>query len=71
MKLMILFSVVIAASSLAGFNITSSKTLNVETASKQMVIFEYGKRNLECIMVRKGDVCIEYAADGICCTKIK
>ena len=67
MKLMLIASIMIASSSLAGLNYIA----NVDKVNKSVVSYD-GFRILDgqCIIVRQGERCVRYSLDGVCCISV-
>ena len=57
---------IIVSSFLAGFNIILDNR-NEYKLSNAKSFEEF--ISIECVIVRKGEQCIEHSADGICCVK--
>ena len=67
MKLMLIASIMIASSSLAGLNYIA----NVDKVNKVVSGHEnFGVSQEQCFIVREWQKCVKYSADGICCISV-
>ena len=71
MKLMILFAVIGASYSIAGFNPIPTISHGSSNYTELYHINLGGPLSLKCIIVREGKVCELHSPDGICCIKTR
>ena len=69
MKLMILFAVVLASSSLAGVNLVPTISHGPNDYTELYHVNLGGPLSSKCIIVREGEKCDLHSPDGICCIR--
>jgi len=69
MKTMIIISVLLASSSLAGVNIIPTISHGPNDYTELYHVNIGGSLSSKCIIVREGMVCDLHSPDGICCIK--